>query len=37
MKVEWIIEEEAGGVRVRIVHELSLSTPIVRTALRPLE
>jgi ribosome-associated toxin RatA of RatAB toxin-antitoxin module len=31
MEVEWIIDEEADGVRVTIVHDLDLRKPIVRT------
>ena len=33
MEVEWTMQEEGDGVRVRIVHELNLEAPIVRTAL----
>lgn len=32
MYVEWIIEPRQDGTRVEIVHELSLTTPLVRSA-----
>jgi ribosome-associated toxin RatA of RatAB toxin-antitoxin module len=33
MDVEWLLEEDAEGVRVTIRHDLSLEVPLVRTAL----